>query len=58
MLFVIKFQYLYWFYFSFFSDLKDLVLANDKRLLKIGLGVVTVTGVGFIVYKVVKNYSQ
>ncbi|XP_060588592.1 mitochondrial Rho GTPase 1-like isoform X2 [Ruditapes philippinarum] len=41
-----------------YPDLKDLVLANDKRLLKIGLGVVTVTGVGFIVYKVVKNYSQ
>lgn len=40
------------------SDLKDLVLANDKRLLKIGIGVVTITGVGFLVYKLVKNYNQ
>lgn len=44
--------------FSIFSELKDIVLANDKKLLKIGLGVVTICGVGFIVYKIVKAYSQ
>lgn len=46
------------FLFFFFSDMKDLVLANDKRLLKIGLGVVTVAGVGFLVYKVVQAYNK
>ncbi|KAH3872449.1 mitochondrial Rho GTPase 1-like isoform X1 [Dreissena polymorpha] len=39
------------------SHLKNVVMANDKRLLKYGLGIIAVAGVGFIVYKLVDKYK-
>lgn len=41
-----------------YPELKDIALANDKRLLKIGAGVLAAAGVGFVVYKIVKAYNQ
>lgn len=35
--------------------LRDTVLADNKRLVKLGLGVIAIAGVGYIIYKLVKN---
>ncbi|XP_052266803.1 mitochondrial Rho GTPase 1-like isoform X2 [Dreissena polymorpha] len=40
-----------------YPHLKNVVMANDKRLLKYGLGIIAVAGVGFIVYKLVDKYK-
>lgn len=37
------------------SYLRDAVLADNKKLLKIGVGVIGIAGVGFIIYKLVKS---
>ncbi|WAQ97631.1 MIRO1-like protein [Mya arenaria] len=40
------------------SHLKDAALSNDKRLIKYGIGVVTLAGIGFLVYKIVEKYNK
>lgn len=35
--------------------IRDLTLRNDQRLLKVGLGVMTFAGLGYIVYRLVKS---
>ncbi|XP_052786368.1 mitochondrial Rho GTPase 1-like isoform X2 [Mya arenaria] len=41
-----------------YPHLKDAALSNDKRLIKYGIGVVTLAGIGFLVYKIVEKYNK
>ena len=41
--------------FSIFSYLRDTVLSDNKKLVKLGLGVIAIAGLGYIIYRMVKN---